>query len=232
MPKKDDQERMLPERDFALRALGQGHWRLRMVYGMAFILLLANVAQGVERWYYARTTESKVFVVVSDPNGNVTQIARAMGEWQPEDGVWVNAAQTWLRNIRALPEDEVTWKWQAEQIKATTNRDLWFTVNDWVNRARKEFRKRAVDFEILETTRQGSPRKDAAIVYLRWRERARGLSGFAGDWTCFAASVTLQKKPPQDAKEVQANALGIVAVDYSYQGNYACEGDQKRADLR
>ena len=40
---------------------------------------------GAERWWAALQSESKVFVVVSDKQGQVAEVARAQAAWQPGD---------------------------------------------------------------------------------------------------------------------------------------------------
>jgi type IV secretory pathway TrbF-like protein len=131
--------------------------------------------------------------------------------------------------VHALPLDPDTWKWQAERIKATTNRDLWVTINDWIERKRDRFRDKAIEVEIQEATLVGAPRPNGAIVYMRWRERARS-QGSPGDWRQFNATVTLAKLPPTDEKEVAANPLAIFTIDYSWQ-QQDTPAVQRRADL-
>ena len=231
MSKARDQERLLAPQDQLFRAMGLGRTRLRIVYGVMAVMAVGMVAQGVERWHNARTLGTQVFVVVTDPDGALAQAARATSVWEPGDGVWLHMAAEWLRNVRARPVDPDTWRWQASRIRATTNRDLYVSINDWLERTRSEYRGRGVDVEILETRLlPETVTRSSATAYVAWRERRRNERN-VGDWVRCSTTISMTKVPPRDPKEVQDNPLSIRITDY----NYGCSdprdqpGQQKAA---
>lgn len=216
MAKPRDKEPLLPPQDQLFRAMGLGRAKLRIVYGVMGVMAVAMVAQGVERWYNQRTLGTQVFVVVTDPDGALATAARATSAWEPGDGVWLQVAQDWLRNVRARPTDPDTWRWQASRIRAVTNRDLYVSINDWLERTKSEYRGRAVDVEIVESRLiPETVTPVSATVYVAWRERRRHELN-VGDWVLCSTTVSMSKRPPEDPQEVQANPLSIWVTDYNY----------------
>ena len=216
MAKSRDKEPLLPPQDQLFRAMGLGRAKLRIVYGVMGVMAVAMVGQGVERWYNQRTLGTQVFVVVTDPDGALATAARATSAWEPGDGVWLHVAQDWLRNVRARPTDPDTWRWQASRIRAVTNRDLYVSINDWLERTKSEYRGRGVDVDIVESRLiPETVTPVSATAYVAWRERRRNERN-VGDWVHCSTTVSMSKRPPEDPQEVQANPLSIWITDYNY----------------
>ncbi|WGF91083.1 VirB8/TrbF family protein [Marinivivus vitaminiproducens] len=211
---KTDGETSLNLQEQLWRDMGFGRTKLRLVYGTLFVITVANLALGVQVYLARQAPQAQSFIVVTDGSGRVAQIQRANQVWQPEDGVWINQAIDWLRNVRARPSDPDTFRWQAERIRATTARDLWAPLNEWMAATAEDLRERSVDFELSEATLVQADENGAA-VFLRWRERKR-MAGSTGAWTTFAATATLAKVAPTTTKEIADNPLGIYVTDYSF----------------
>ena len=214
MARRDDGLPTLPAQDQLWRDMGFGRTKLRIVYLTMLVLAVANVAQGIDRYFLARNAQVQAFVVVTDTAGQTAQVQRADARWEPGDGVWINQAIRWVHDVRARPADPDTAQWQATQIRHATVRDLWPAINAWMVRTRDELRGQAVEFELKEATMVHKQARSAG-VFVRWRERKR-VANATGAWTDFAATISLALQPPTTPKQIADNPLGIYVTDYSF----------------
>jgi type IV secretory pathway TrbF-like protein len=241
---KTDQEQLLPPQDQLFRRVGLGESKLRIVYGALISLALLNVGQFVERQYLVATLREKVYVVVTDPSGAIAKAAQATADWKPGDGAWLFAAREWIRNVRAKPPDQSAWKAQLGKIRATTDRQVFAGLSEWLQKTSEEYRDKPIEVEILSSSLLRETVTDhSATANVVWKERRLGIHG-PGNWAAqCSVLITLAKKAPEDLPLIEtlqeanqdARLLGIYVIGYSPHCGEAPEeplDQQQKAEAR
>lgn len=226
MPKMKDQEPLLPERDALFRTMGLGRRTMLLISTALVVSIAGNVGQAFERHWLTKTLKSQVFVVVSDPAGNVIELAKARSDWRYEEAVWLTSAKRWLMNIRARTPDQVAWRRQMQEVVATTAANQYGPINEWLSKTAKQFRLRgdnaSIEVEILGTTFRGEPDWNGASVNVQWRERIVLPTGKTGPWVVWAGTISLARLEPGGDQEIKDNPWGIYVTYHSY---YAVDSD-------
>ncbi len=148
--------------------------------------------------------------VYVDDRFNVVGSAAVGGADAMPDGGFVAFAENWVRNLRGRSAELETLKFQRKQVILSTARELWLPLQKGLLDADKELGKTAVD--VTEISANLVKREGATgAVFVRWTERARAGGAEARTHT---ALLTVAYQPPRRPREMEANPLGLWAVDF------------------
>lgn len=199
-------------RDHFARLVGLGHFKVRLVTVSNVILALAAVA-GMGGWLLeAKRAEDAVqrYVVYVDDRFNVVGTAAVGSADAMPDGGFIKFAETWVRNLRSRSRELETLKFQRKEVILATSRELWAPLQQALMAADKEAGETAVDVQEISANlvkREGS----RAVVFVRWIELARAGSA---EPQVHTATLTVAYQAPRRPREMEANPLGLWAVDF------------------
>ena len=192
--------------------VGKAQYRVTN-WSLGILAATCLVLAGLLSWTVSRPRE--VAVVVTDREGSFVEIATAASRWAPENGMWRNEAQRWLKNVRARSLDPGAWPEQITALVNTTDRSQWSKVDDWLKKTVPDTNQ-AIDVEITEATvLEATPQ--TGEVFLRWRERKRQKNGHTDDWSVGSATLVMAKGPPIIEGEADImNPFGLYLFQFEF----------------
>lgn len=199
-------------REHFARLVGLGQFKVRLVT-LSNLVLAVGALLGWGGWLLeAKRGEDAVqrYVVYVDDRFNVVGTAAVGSSDTMPDGGFIKFAETWVRNLRSRSSELETLKFQRKEVILATSRELWTPLQKALASADKELGRTAVDVTAISANlvkREGAK----AAVLVRWTEQAR--AGRAEPRT-HTAMLTIAYQPPRRPREMEANPLGLWAVDF------------------
>lgn len=199
-------------REHFARVVGLGQFKVRFITVSNLVLTLGALV-GWGGWLLeAKRAADAVerYVVYVDERFNVVGRAAVGRADAMPDGGFIKFAETWVRNLRSRSSELETLKFQRKEVILATSRELWLPLQKALMAADKELGKTAVDVSAISANlvrREGAK----GAVFVRWTERVR--AGGAEPRT-HTAMLTIAYQPPRRPREMEANPLGLWAVDF------------------
>ena len=172
-----------------------------------------GAAMGWWAWHEARTSRERVqsFVVYIEPNGQMVGDPVALGtEWSPQDGVFLDFGQRWVRNLRARPLDIETLKFQRREVIMATDRRAFTQLEESMRQADKIARSSAIVVDQISANLV-EKKGDTALVLVRWQEELQAGGAKPSTWT---ASMRIVHVEPKARREFEANPLGLFVAEF------------------